>query len=80
LRRPRYTAAPLNISWLSRTRVRLEEDPARMRPSDTPVLLGDRSRIGAEAGWQPGIPIERTLSDLLDYWRQATTRAPLPRS
>ena len=64
---------------LSRTRVRLEEDPARMRPSDTPVLLGDRSRIGAEAGWQPGIPIEQTLSDLLDYWRQATTRAPLPR-
>ena len=73
---------------MSSSRVRLEEDPARMRPSDTPVLLGDRSRIGAEAGWEPEIPIERTLADLLDYWRQATAgltsgpadRAPIPRS
>ncbi len=73
---------------MSPSRVRLEEDPARMRPSDTPVLLGDRSRIGAEAGWEPEIPIERTLADLLEYWRRATAarqsgpadRAPIPRS
>lgn len=58
--------------------VRLEEDPARMRPSDTPVLLGDRSRIGAEIGWKPQIPIERTLSDLLDYWRRERARATTP--
>jgi GDP-4-dehydro-6-deoxy-D-mannose reductase len=64
---------------MSRCRVRLEEDSARMRPSDTPVLLGDRTRVGKETGWQPAIPIERTLSDLLDHWRQATTRAPMPR-
>lgn len=64
---------------MSHARVRLEEDPARMRPSDTPLLLGDRSRIGTEVGWQPEIPIERTLSDLLEYWRQSTLRAPMPR-
>lgn len=57
---------------MSHVRVRLEEDPVRLRPSDTPVLLGDRRRIGEEIGWQPEIPIERTLSDLLDYWRGAT--------
>jgi GDP-4-dehydro-6-deoxy-D-mannose reductase len=64
---------------LSSVRVRLEPDPARMRPSDTPLLLGDRTRIGAETGWEPTIPIERTLSDLLDHWRRAIARAPMPR-
>ncbi len=47
-------------------------DPARFRPSDNPVITGNRSRIGAEAGWEPRIPIERTLEDLLDYWRERT--------
>lgn len=63
---------------LARTRVTLETDPARMRPSDTPVLLGDRSQIAAETGWLPEIPIERTLADLLDYWRGVVAPAPLP--
>jgi GDP-4-dehydro-6-deoxy-D-mannose reductase len=47
-------------------------DPARFRPSDNPVITGNRSRIGAEAHWEPRIPIERTLADLLDYWRERT--------
>lgn len=46
-------------------------DPARLRPSDNPVVLGCSSRIEEETGWQPAIPIERTLGDLLDHWRQA---------
>jgi GDP-4-dehydro-6-deoxy-D-mannose reductase len=57
---------------LSHVEVRLEEDPRRMRPSDNPIVLGDRARITAEIGWQPEIPIDRTLSDLLDYWREKT--------
>jgi GDP-4-dehydro-6-deoxy-D-mannose reductase len=57
---------------LSRARasVRVANDPARMRPSDQPVILGDPSRINTEIGWQATIPIEDTLADLLDYWRQ----------
>jgi GDP-4-dehydro-6-deoxy-D-mannose reductase len=50
-------------------------DSARLRPSDNPVIAGDPARIGAETGWTPEIPIERTLSDLLDYWRHETSRA-----
>jgi GDP-4-dehydro-6-deoxy-D-mannose reductase len=38
--------------------------------------VGDRSRIAAEAGWTPRIPIERTLEDLLEYWRHETARTP----
>jgi GDP-4-dehydro-6-deoxy-D-mannose reductase len=55
---------------LSRASIEIQVDPSRLRPSDNPVIAGDRSRIGAEAGWSPEIPIERTLDDLLNYWRR----------
>ena len=51
-------------------------DPARLRPSDNPVVLGDPSRLQRETGWSPGIPIERTLEDLLDWWRGEIARRP----
>ncbi len=56
---------------LSLTTVRIEtrEDPARLRPSDVPVLLGDNRKFVAATGWQPTIPFERTLQDMLEYWR-----------
>lgn len=59
---------------LTRADVRRETDPARIRPADSPILVGDRTRITTETGWAPQIPIERTLSDLLDYWREETAR------
>jgi GDP-4-dehydro-6-deoxy-D-mannose reductase len=55
-------------------------DPSRLRPSDNPVIAGDRSRITAEAGWTPRIPIEQTLGDLLKYWRHETARSLTGRS
>ena len=44
-------------------------DPARVRPSDQPTIVGDPSRIAAEVGWRAAIPLEDTLNDLLAYWR-----------
>ena len=58
---------------LSRARVRVEVDPARLRPSDNPVILGSHARLTADTGWTPVIPIEQTLTDVLEYWRHATT-------
>jgi GDP-4-dehydro-6-deoxy-D-mannose reductase len=55
---------------LSRSRIRVSIDPARLRPIDVPVVLGNPARITSETGWRPAMPIERTLRDLLDYWRQ----------
>jgi len=53
----------------ARVRVRIEVDPARLRPSDNPIIVGSHARLTADTGWQPEIPIERTLADLLEYWR-----------
>ncbi len=58
---------------LTRARVRVEVDPARLRPSDNPVILGSHARLTADTGWTPAIPIEQTLTDVLEYWRHVTT-------
>jgi GDP-4-dehydro-6-deoxy-D-mannose reductase len=49
--------------------IRIEQDPARFRPNDTPLLLGDMSRLHRDTGWTPQIPLEQTVDDLLAYWR-----------
>jgi GDP-4-dehydro-6-deoxy-D-mannose reductase len=53
----------------SRVKVRVEVDPALLRPNDIAVLTGDVSRLRAATGWEPRISFDRMLDDLLDYWR-----------
>jgi GDP-4-dehydro-6-deoxy-D-mannose reductase len=53
----------------SRVPVGIEVDPARMRPHDDLILVGDASRLRSATGWMPQIPFERTIQDILDYWR-----------
>jgi GDP-4-dehydro-6-deoxy-D-mannose reductase len=53
----------------ARVPVTVKVDPARYRPHDTPLLLGDPSRLRNELGWTAQIPLEHTLDDLLEYWR-----------
>jgi GDP-4-dehydro-6-deoxy-D-mannose reductase len=53
----------------ARVPVTVTIDPARYRPNDVPLLLGDPSRIHRELGWSPEISLDRTIDDLLDYWR-----------
>lgn len=55
---------------LSKVKVKIQEDPERMRPSDVQLLLGDNSKFCKRTGWKPEIPIEKTLEDLLNYWRE----------
>jgi GDP-4-dehydro-6-deoxy-D-mannose reductase len=56
----------------ARVPVEVKVDPARYRPNDTPLLLGDPARLHDELGWAPAIPLEKTLDDLLEYWRKTT--------
>jgi GDP-4-dehydro-6-deoxy-D-mannose reductase len=53
----------------ARVPVSVKVDPARYRPNDTPLLVGDPSRLRDELGWTAQIPLEQTLDDLLEYWR-----------
>jgi len=55
---------------LSDTEVEVQVDPDRLRPSDVEILLGDYSKFRSDTGWEPSIPLEQTLKDTLDYWRQ----------
>jgi GDP-4-dehydro-6-deoxy-D-mannose reductase len=50
--------------------IAVEVDPERLRPSDVMILEGDPSKIEKATGWKVTIPFERTLSELLDYWRE----------
>jgi GDP-4-dehydro-6-deoxy-D-mannose reductase len=44
----------------------------RMQPADVPAQMGSYARLAADTGWQPLIPWQQTLRDLLDYWRAAS--------
>lgn len=57
---------------MSRVPITVQQDPARMRPSDTPVVIGNAEKIKVTTGWSPNIPFEKTLADILDDWRKRT--------
>lgn len=53
---------------LAEVEVEVRPDPARMRPSDVEILLGDSTKFRNDTGWQPEIPFDVTLRDLFAYW------------
>jgi GDP-4-dehydro-6-deoxy-D-mannose reductase len=54
----------------SRVDITVETDPERLRPSDVPVVRCDASKFRGLTGWEPTIPFESSLRDVLDYWRR----------
>jgi GDP-4-dehydro-6-deoxy-D-mannose reductase len=60
---------------LARVPVKTELDPERVRVGDATVLALDATAFRSRTGWAPKIPIERSLADLLDYWRTAVAHA-----
>ncbi|HYG64457.1 MAG TPA: GDP-mannose 4,6-dehydratase [Thermoanaerobaculia bacterium] len=55
---------------LSNVKVDVQVDPDRLRPSDVEILIGDSSKFREDTGWEPRIPFDQTVRDLLDYWRE----------
>ncbi len=49
---------------------KLKQDPAKLRPSDTPLIAGSHDKISKDTGWQPGIGLDKTLTDVIADWRQ----------
>jgi GDP-4-dehydro-6-deoxy-D-mannose reductase len=55
---------------LAGTSLAFKTDPALTRPVEVPVLRGDPTRLQRATGWKPEIPLDQTLADVLEYWRQ----------
>jgi GDPmannose 4,6-dehydratase len=52
-----------------RDKIRVETEGGRLRPLDADLQVPDTSKFRKHTGWEPKIPFEQTMSDLLDYWR-----------
>jgi GDPmannose 4,6-dehydratase len=59
----------ISISSSSRTIV-VETEETRMRPLDADLQVPDTGKFRRHTGWEPQIPFEKTMEDLLDYWRE----------
>ena len=51
----------------SKTEIKREVDPERMRPSDIPEITADTTKI--QPLWQPKIKLEQSIEDILEFWR-----------
>jgi GDP-4-dehydro-6-deoxy-D-mannose reductase len=54
----------------ARIPVRHEVDPARVRAHDVPEVRGSAEKLRAATGWTAEIPLERTVADALEAWRE----------
>jgi GDP-mannose 4,6-dehydratase len=57
------------LSLSSRKDIRVEVDSQRLRPIDADLQVPDTSKFHRHTGWEPEISFEKTMTDLLDYWR-----------
>ncbi|MBI1282330.1 MAG: NAD-dependent epimerase/dehydratase family protein [Anaerolineaceae bacterium] len=76
------SGTPYSIQYLldvllkySTVTIQVRVSPARMMPIDVPVVQGDTTRLQMLSGWQPSIPFETTLLDVLNDWRGRVRQA-----
>jgi GDP-4-dehydro-6-deoxy-D-mannose reductase len=53
----------------AREEVEVHQDVDLMRPSDEPIIAGSNDRLVRATGWSAEISVERTIADMLDFWR-----------
>jgi GDPmannose 4,6-dehydratase len=56
--------------------IKIETDPERLRPIDADLQVPNTSKFKSVTGWEPQIPFEQTMSDLLQYWRDRVKTGP----
>jgi GDPmannose 4,6-dehydratase len=56
--------------------IKIEIDPERLRPIDADLQVPDCRKFKAHTGWQPIITFEKTMADLLKYWRKRVKETP----
>ncbi len=58
------------LMGMAKVNIKVVQDPARMRPSDTPVICGNHDKLTEHTGWMPELELEDILRDALNYWRE----------
>lgn len=53
-----------------RSDIKVEVDPERLRPIDADLQVPNTAKFKAHTGWEPVIPFQATMTDLLNYWRE----------
>ena len=56
------------------SQIKVEVDPNLLRPADVTLQIPDSSKFKNETGWQPEIPFETTMLDLLNFWRSKVAK------
>jgi len=57
------------LRGMARCEIPVRQDPARMRPSDTPVICCDHSKLTRDTGWEPELGMAQIVADTLQYYR-----------
>ncbi len=55
-------------------KLKIETDPERLRPIDAGLQIPDCNKFKSYTGWEPQISYEKTMHDLLDYWRERVNK------
>lgn len=50
-------------------KLKIEIDPALLRPTNEKIIVGDISKLQRDTGWKQQISMQQTIADMLDYWR-----------
>ncbi|HUK63520.1 MAG TPA: GDP-mannose 4,6-dehydratase, partial [Dongiaceae bacterium] len=53
----------------SRVKLRVDTDPARMRPVDVAYLVGDGARMRSDTGWSATRTLDETAAEMLEAAR-----------
>ncbi len=60
----------------SQKKCEVKVDPELLRPSDITLQIPCIDKFKDETGWEPEIPLEKTLEDMLNYWREELKKNP----
>ena len=63
----------VSISSMSE-KITIEVEKGRLRPIDADLQIPDTAKFYKHTGWRAEIPFEKTMSDLLDYWRKRVAK------
>lgn len=71
-----YSAGEIlnELLLLAKCPISVKKDPARSRPSDTPVICCDHSKLTEATGWQPQLSLKQGLDEVLNDWRDKLKR------